>query len=643
MDESFENDLQGYYKARASATSVAKATDQEQENSTPEVTAASYLHPEGFIPLQDQPNFSHDPNTQMWYDASTQVYSYYDSTSGTYIPIPPSQSDEISNEYHDYEGYAQQEHHQHQYLEVPPESDATLRLRVLSSDILTVGGIVSMDASGLSFGRDRPLVGQGKRLRLSELDISRFHASIFLNREWIQATNTVVAQDSEQEVGNGRVAPAEQTSKEDLPSTITGKEAEAPRRSEEEADPQMVAHMDQSSEGSQSSEDAKTEETIEETGNTPKGGASNEDASAEDEKNKEQEEGELDEDEDGDEDEGDTGSTSPSTPLNGKTDEQEGQEEGVITDVSTLHAQYYAEYYALQPPHYEQPSISAYEDIFQIYDCGSTHGTFLNGERLSPPKAASQPFTLSHLDQLKLGSTTFEVHAHEEGRVCADCQARDDNELEVLDDKERAPTTQKPANNVDLNQNKLTIEQQRIEEVNRLKKKWSTTGARQSSKQPQHQQQQSHQSQQRSKHGIAQAGSAVNGHGSNMYVDRAAKRRLLNPDKSSPPSLPSVSRYEDGSESPQVTTGFHIAVGAQNKGYAMLSKMGWKEGTGLGLDQHGVVEPVQLKVSQQRAGLGSSLLQTQGAAAEKQQQGRKETMGEIARRQARERFAQLQK
>ncbi|KAG0231780.1 Angiogenic factor with G patch and FHA domains 1 [Actinomortierella wolfii] len=632
MDDSFENDLQNYYKARASATSAAKPTDQTQEHSSSEIEATSYLHPAGFIPLPDQPNFSHDPNTQMWYDASTQVYSYYDAASGSYIPIPPSQPEETGQDFHHFDNDTQQELYQHQqyeYLEAPPESDATLRLRVLSSDILPVGGIVSMDASGLSFGRDRPLAGQGKRLRLAEMDISRFHASIFLNREWIYPT-TAAATESEQEAETNQEEHddlREQATKNDLSNNGEVKECEDSCVEPEKKTDQQQQHADLES---QSDGGVAEEKAESEAGEESEENATNKDTVSGDD-SKEQEEGELDDE-----------SEDEAVTLSDTKDQKQSDlhEEGA-TDSSALHLQYYADYYAYhqQQQYYEQPPASSYEDTFQIFDCGSTHGTFLNGERLSPPKAASKPFTLKHLDQLKLGSTTFEVHAHNEGRVCADCQARDDNEIEVLDDKERTPVNTKPVNNVDLRQNKLSMEQQRIEEMNRLKKKWATT--RSSSKQQHY----------GNKHGSPSSVSTVSSEGNNSggsgggYVDRAAKRRLLNPDRSSQPSSRPIPQHEDTSESPQVASGFHIPVGVQNKGYAMLSKMGWKEGTGLGLEQHGVVEPVQLKVAQQRMGLGSSALLTQGAAAEQQQQqqqARKETIGEIARRQARQRFAQLQ-
>ncbi|ORZ28019.1 hypothetical protein BCR41DRAFT_279772, partial [Lobosporangium transversale] len=63
------------------------------------------------------------------------------------------------------------------------------------------------------------------------------------------------------------------------------------------------------------------------------------------------------------------------------------------------------------------------------------------------------------------------------------------------------------------------------------------------------------------------------------------------------------------------TSGFHVPVAHTNKGHAMLSKMGWKAGTGLGVAGQGVVEPIQLMVTDRKAGLGSKALQTQGDAA----------------------------
>ena len=58
---------------------------------------------------------------------------------------------------------------------------------------------------------------------------------------------------------------------------------------------------------------------------------------------------------------------------------------------------------------------------FSIADTGSMHGTYVRRrastsyERLSPPKHASRPWTLEHLDVVRIGvqSTEFEVHLHD--------------------------------------------------------------------------------------------------------------------------------------------------------------------------------------------------------------------------------------
>ncbi|OAQ33157.1 hypothetical protein K457DRAFT_48387, partial [Linnemannia elongata AG-77] len=70
-------------------------------------------------------------------------------------------------------------------------------------------------------------------------------------------------------------------------------------------------------------------------------------------------------------------------------------------------------------------------------------------------------------------------------------------------------------------------------------------------------------------------------------------------------SQPIRSGMPDNSSTPEVVSGFHVPVAKTNKGHAMLSKMGWKAGTGLGAARQGVVEPVQLLVADKKAGLGS--------------------------------------
>ena len=46
-------------------------------------------------------------------------------------------------------------------------------------------------------------------------------------------------------------------------------------------------------------------------------------------------------------------------------------------------------------------------------------------------------------------------------------------------------------------------------------------------------------------------------------------------------------------------------IGSENIGNRMLMKMGWSPGLGLGVRNHGIVEPVEAVVRGSRKGLGS--------------------------------------
>ncbi|KAL6883496.1 hypothetical protein ACP4OV_010910 [Aristida adscensionis] len=47
------------------------------------------------------------------------------------------------------------------------------------------------------------------------------------------------------------------------------------------------------------------------------------------------------------------------------------------------------------------------------------------------------------------------------------------------------------------------------------------------------------------------------------------------------------------------------AIGSSNVGFQLLKKSGWKEGTGLGAQEQGRLEPVETRVKNNKRGLGS--------------------------------------
>lgn len=51
----------------------------------------------------------------------------------------------------------------------------------------------------------------------------------------------------------------------------------------------------------------------------------------------------------------------------------------------------------------------------------------------------------------------------------------------------------------------------------------------------------------------------------------------------------------------------NTSISSENKGFKLLSKMGWSEGKSIGKSQEGITEPVQVKTQQGTSGLGSDL------------------------------------
>ncbi|KAJ7170608.1 hypothetical protein C8R43DRAFT_980144 [Mycena crocata] len=85
-------------------------------------------------------------------------------------------------------------------------------------------------------------------------------------------------------------------------------------------------------------------------------------------------------------------------------------------------------------------------NAWHIVDMGSKHGTFLQPRtsttavRLSPPRVASVPRRLYHLDTLAIGSTTFLVHIHAERAPCQDCCSTFENEIPLFQSQKRKAT-----------------------------------------------------------------------------------------------------------------------------------------------------------------------------------------------------------
>ncbi|KAG0336314.1 Angiogenic factor with G patch and FHA domains 1 [Podila humilis] len=635
----FDNELQGYLESKSREDEAEKRREvQEQDSqhshntfSTSSLTQhthdsqfdSPFPHPDNFVATPEAPQYAQDPVTRMWHDAITGTFSYYSDSTGVYIPVegpnsydPTLTRDDHMGTYHQhshsdlYTGYPVDQQLAHtgaQTYEAPPESDSSLRLCVISSNALKVGGVIMIDGSGISFGRDKPLSGQGKRVRMVEMDVSRFHATIHLDRQQVESFHDISIHNTEVTSEPG-ARPTFRTDSPHLLSNVENLDGTIllPEQANNITEPTSTLIPESSDVAHDTASPSPCLDTPK-MASSPTSNTFTQPMAEIIQPSQDPEDGELP----------DSPTENSPTEKSTEVSKAKNSAEDVLHDYRAKLGQYYGQLRLQQQQQQQLQQHDAiypvFMDTFQITDCGSTHGTMLNGERLSTPRTASQPFALKHKDRLQLGSTLFEVHIHEDGRVCASCQIKDDNEIDVLDDKERDEVRPSKSKSSILGDLKANIEQERIEEMNRLRKKWAgPNNKRQSS------------------HSVSQGGGS-NTAASAEYVDRAAKRRLHHPDTSQP--VPSMT-YPIVEEA---VTGFHVPVASTSKGHAMLSKMGWKAGTGLGASRQGVVEPVQLVVADSKAGLGSANLRSQGASAAR----KPETQGEAARRRARERFAQL--
>jgi pSer/pThr/pTyr-binding forkhead associated (FHA) protein len=182
---------------------------------------------------------------------------------------------------------------------------------------------------------------------------------------------------------------------------------------------------------------------------------------------------------------------------------------------------------------------------FLIIDVGSTHGTFLNGIRMSESKLASDPVSLCHQDIIKIGSTTFQVHMHLQG-YCEDCDVKTHTLIPI------GNSYIIPIQNQGRISKKKKLENERVQEMNRLK---SSLGIEDY---------------------IPQT----------IVKDHRKVNQILK--NISMPMIPSSSFLET-----KVKDEITKKKTVDGIGKEMLQKMGWTIGTGLGKHSKGIVEPIR--------------------------------------------------
>ncbi|CAG8788247.1 28836_t:CDS:2, partial [Racocetra persica] len=135
------------------------------EEATDEQNTRIFSPPQGYVKTSEAQYFFH-PESNIWFDVYSGIYSAYDESTQTYTPVDPSSivyTSPISNE-------------DSAIDQGEPGSDATLRLVVMESGILKSGHLVLVDANGISMGRDR---WDDRRLRLAEMPTSKHHCQIY--------------------------------------------------------------------------------------------------------------------------------------------------------------------------------------------------------------------------------------------------------------------------------------------------------------------------------------------------------------------------------------------------------------------------------------------------------------------------------
>ncbi|KAK5648345.1 hypothetical protein RI129_003237 [Pyrocoelia pectoralis] len=195
--------------------------------------------------------------------------------------------------------------------------------------------------------------------------------------------------------------------------------------------------------------------------------------------------------------------------------------------------------------HHLKFSFNNDESTYTVTDLGSRNGTLLNGKRMSASKQESEPLTLNHGSEIQIGSTVLLCHIHSSNETCYQCEP---GLLQSkIEEKEKIVIKSKS--------------EQHKTELRKLRKKFAVNWSESDN-----------------------CNLAVG------YTDRAQVRRAT------------VGSHNEH-EKTQVAS-IDESIGSENKGFKLLSKMGWKAGQSLGKEGTGLLNPVELSTTIGRAGMG---------------------------------------
>ncbi|OLY81077.1 Angiogenic factor with G patch and FHA domains 1 [Smittium mucronatum] len=542
--------------------------------------------PDGFYSSSD-PQFYFNKDTGVWFDVKENSYSYFDENTQVYIPLEGPILEKVDNTNE----------------QKSQKSENFLRLVVINSEALDVGSVIDVVNNELYFGREKN-TSLNNYFRINDINTSKFHAHIFYDKK---ASKTHSRNKSKSKSKNDFHYRSEADYHLNTFNDSENSYNDGFKYKYKYINPEFSQHSSNYSHSDDkeiivinkvsNSKASDFSKTFKKKHNNNKGLYSVNDI--------------RDINSFG-ADENITLSKSSDNHIR-ETEYDNDNTSSDRSQISHQHRNYSNKRRRLSDTNDSYSSLEegemGYEKEnspillddeantgFYIVDCGSTLGTYLNEHRISDTKRSSKPHSLLHMDIITIGNNAFKVHMHSD-LPCSDCSLSKNSDLSsksqmissepIIFGDDFSDEPQKISEKA----TSFSTELNRREELFRLKNKYKTNN--------------------KSKN-IKSTGKSV----SSRYIDRAQARRNYNSGVSiqlespisSYTSSPDIAVNFDNNYGHSNQEGLNTHLSSDNKGYTMLSKMGWKKGKSLGNSQSGNIHPISVSSNLDRGGLGSGKL-----------------------------------